>query len=236
MAQFQQASKEVDFKIKEIEHCFGVLCESIDEIEEKTADAETIMKFKNNKRSLDELIPETNAAFGMLEKIKETDRHAAIIKKYKEEFESIKKQYERISKTVDKHLKNPQIMGIKDKYSVGIQDQKMEDQTVGKQEVFDQEEYVQQRNAKIKQISTNSKKIKGLATEIHGKVEDQSNKLDEVNREMSYNNEVVQQGNKELEQAVSMSKGNNDCLVKVVVAAIILLVIIVALVGISFAL
>ena len=158
------------------------------------------MKFKNNKKSLDELIPETDAAFGVLEKIKETDRQTAIISKLREQFESTKKQYERISKTVEKHQKNQQIMGIQDEYSSGgIQDQKMEDTTVGKQEVFDQEEYVQKRNAKIKQISTNSKKIKGLATEIHGKVEDQSNKLDEVNREMSYNNEVVQKGNKELE-------------------------------------
>ena len=235
MAQFQQATKEVDFKIKELEHCFGVLCESIDEIEERTADAETIMKFKNNKKNLEELIPETSKAFEYLESIKETDRHGAIISKLREDFDSIKSQYNRIEKTVEKHEKNPQIKGIQDEYSNGIQDQQMEDTTVGKQEVFDQEEYVNQRNAKIKQISTNSKKIKGLATEIHGKVEDQSNKLDTVNREMSYNNDVVREGNKELEQAVSLSKGNNECLVKVVVASIILLVIIVALVGISFA-
>ena len=235
MAQFQQATKEVDFKIKELKHCFGVLCESIDEIEERTADAETIMKFKNNKKNLEELIPETSKAFEYLESIKETDRHGAIISKLREDFDSIKSQYNRIEKTVEKHEKNPQIKGIQDEYSNGIQDQQMEDTTVGKQEVFDQEEYVNQRNAKIKQISTNSKKIKGLATEIHGKVEDQSNKLDTVNREMSYNNDVVREGNKELEQAVSLSKGNNECLVKVVVASIILLVIIVALVGISFA-
>ena len=107
-----------------------------------------------------------------------------------------------------------------------MQTQKQDD-SVPALEVYDQEKFIAQRQAKIKQIKTDAKGLNTLATEINGKIYEQDEKLDSINRELSYNVDNMKKANKDLEEAVKLSSGGNKCLlIGVTVAAILVLILV----------
>lgn len=105
-------------------------------------------------------------------------------------------------------------------------------QDIPEGEVFDQEEFVKKRSAKIKTIKQNSKNLNMLATEIHDKVEEQDEKIDTINRELGNNVDMVKGGNEDLEKASLMAKNNNKCIMKVLIIVIIAVMILAVLIAI----
>lgn len=97
-------------------------------------------------------------------------------------------------------------------------------------EVYDQEKFIAQREAKIKQIKTDAKGLNTLASEINTKVYEQDEKLDTLNKELSYNVEQLNKANKDLEDAARLSKGGNKCLL----TWVIIIAVLVAIGAISF--
>jgi t-SNARE complex subunit (syntaxin) len=113
--------------------------------------------------------------------------------------------------------------------SIGGQ-QTQEDDSVPQMEVYDQAEFIKKRDAKIKQIKRDAKDLNGLAGEINGKVHEQDQKLDDLNKELSYNVEEVKKANKDLERAAELSSGSNKCLIYgILIAAIVVLVLVVTI-------
>lgn len=113
----------------------------------------------------------------------------------------------------------------------GGQQTQIQDDSVPTMEVYDQEKFIAQRNAKIKQIKNDAKGLNTLAGEINTKVYEQDEKLDALNKELSYNVDQLNKANKDLEDAARMSQGGNKCLLTwVVIIAVLVLVLVVTFV------
>jgi t-SNARE complex subunit (syntaxin) len=79
-------------------------------------------------------------------------------------------------------------------------------------ETYDQEAFIEKRAKKIKQIKSDAKDLNSLATTINGKVHQQDEKLDDLNKELEYNVDELHKANKDLETAAKVSGKSNKCL------------------------
>ena len=77
----------------------------------------------------------------------------------------------------------------------------IEDNTLPEQLGYDQEKEVLIKNAKIKQISKNSKNLVGLSEAIHGKVEKQGETLDKMNEQTKTTIKNIKEGADDLDKA-----------------------------------
>lgn len=105
-----------------------------------------------------------------------------------------------------------------------------QDNNVPIMEAYDQSTFIEKRNKKIKQIKNEAQNLNSLATEINGKVHQQDEKLDTLNKELDYNVEELHKANKDLEKAAKVGGGNHKCLI----FALLFLVAIVAGVAVTF--
>ena len=96
-------------------------------------------------------------------------------------------------------------------------------------EAYDQEKFIENRSAKIKQIKQDAQSLNSLAGEINGKVHQQDSKLDDINKELSYNVEELNKANKDLEVAARVSSKGNNC----ICYGLLILAVIVAGVGVT---
>lgn len=79
-------------------------------------------------------------------------------------------------------------------------------------EAYDQSAFIEKRNKKIKQIKADAKDLNSLATTINGKVHQQDEKLDDLNKELVYNVDELHKANKDLDEAAKISGKSNNCL------------------------
>ena len=114
MAEFGNVSKNTSQNIGELDYCFNMLKDSIDLLEENKADVQTIIRFKNNIRSMKELLPETQAYIDQLETLQSTDKHGRIITTFQASLNKKKKEFERAQITIEKHLRKPEVQEVQE--------------------------------------------------------------------------------------------------------------------------
>ena len=74
---------------------------------------------------------------------------------------------------------------------------------------YDQTEFVEKRQEQIKKLNQDARDVNQLAVDINGKIYEQGDKLEEVNKKMGKQVEEVKDANKELKQAQELSVKRN---------------------------
>ena len=78
---------------------------------------------------------------------------------------------------------------------------------------YDQVEFVEKRQEQIKKLNQDARDVNQLAIDINGKIYEQGDKLDEVNKKMVKQVDEVKDANKELKQAREISAKRNKNMV-----------------------
>ena len=88
-------------------------------------------------------------------------------------------------------------------------------------QVYDQADFIEKRHENIKKVHEDAKIINGLATDIQGKIYEQDDKLDQLNKKNYENVQQVQKANQELVVARTISSKRNKnmaCWVLLIIA------------------
>ncbi len=93
-------------------------------------------------------------------------------------------------------------------------------------EVYDQTEFIQNRDKKIKDIKNQSKQINEIAISIHDKVIEQDHKLDDLDKELGHNVSFLKAANENLMEAEQKTSTGNKCKCQVLVFLLILMIVI----------
>ena len=91
-------------------------------------------------------------------------------------------------------------------------------------EAYDQSKFIEKRNEKIKQIRQDAQNLNSIATEINGKVHQQDQKLDTLNKELDYNVESVRKANKNLDKAAKVGSKSRKCMIWALIFLLLLVV------------
>ena len=96
-------------------------------------------------------------------------------------------------------------------------------------EIYDQKKFIQGRNEKIQTMRNKAQHMNKIATDISQRIEEQDEKLDDLNKTLLKDVENIQIANEELTKAVEVNKGNNSRLA----CWIFILIIAVAIIGVT---
>lgn len=93
-------------------------------------------------------------------------------------------------------------------------------------EVYDQSKFIEQRNDKIKQIKQDSKNLNEIATDLNDKIYEQDGKLDDLNKELANDVDMVKKANENLADAGARSStGNRKMMCCILVIFVLVLIL-----------
>lgn len=89
-------------------------------------------------------------------------------------------------------------------------------------QIYDQEDFVKEREGKIKEMHKDAKDIRNMAGDINAKIYDGGNKLDDINKKMGTQVNDIKAANTELVATREITSSRNKCACYITVLALVL--------------
>lgn len=233
---FTSLSQEVQVNLQDIQ--FNK--QNINEIASKINNDSQInnrilIQYKSSMKKMDTLIPHTEHLLESLSNVCYSQREQNIHRKLQDAFEEERDKYLEQKQELeylvkDKNLER-RIESIPDRSlqgsmlsSIDATDQMQEQPEVV--QVYDQERFINERSERVNHIKNDAQELNRLAVEIHTRVEQQDNRLDDLNRDLDQNRIQVVKAQQDLFEAAEKGQKSRktQCLLVLALAIVIAII------------